>query len=106
MHKLLLATTITAGLAGLGGCCQSNPIARGQNPGYSDPQACEQYGEGYCPGDECGPYGRRRGRNCDDCCPPHNFGKHKLYYPDQNALPGMVQYPYYTVKGPDCFFHQ
>ena len=20
-------------------------------------------------------------------------------------MPGIVQYPYYTVKGPDCFFY-
>jgi hypothetical protein len=29
-----------------------------------------------------------------------------LNYPQPNAMPGVVQYPYYTVKGPDCFFHQ
>jgi hypothetical protein len=27
-----------------------------------------------------------------------------LQYPDQNQPPGVVQYPYYTVKGPTDFF--
>lgn len=27
-----------------------------------------------------------------------------LVYPQQNQPAGVVQYPYYTVKGPDCFF--
>lgn len=45
------------------------------------------------------------------CAPPasHRFQyqvPQGLNYPQANAMPGVVQYPYYTVKGPDCFFHQ
>lgn len=28
-----------------------------------------------------------------------------LVYPPAGDEPAVVQYPYYTVKGPDCFFH-
>lgn len=47
----------------------------------------------------------------DFCAPPtHSRFQYVvpqgLNYPDPNAMPGVVQYPYYTVKGPDCFFHQ
>lgn len=35
-------------------------------------------------------------------CPPEN-----LVYPSPSPTPaGMTMYPYYTLKGPDCFFHQ
>jgi hypothetical protein len=28
-----------------------------------------------------------------------------LQYPPENQPPAVVQYPYYTTKGPDCFFY-
>jgi hypothetical protein len=47
----------------------------------------------------------------DFCAPPTSSRfqyvvPQGLNYPQPNAMPGVVQYPYYTVKGPDCFFHQ
>lgn len=49
---------------------------------------------------------------CDECgclfghggrpyCVPND-----LVYPPPGDMPGIVQYPYYTNKGPDCFFHR
>jgi len=67
--------------------------------------AQEPYGSydssGYCP-----PHGRVRGRvprewNRFTYKTPKN-----LTYPGANQMPAVIQYPYYTCKGPDCFFYQ
>jgi hypothetical protein len=71
-------------------------LARSQSPS-------ESTAEDWCD-DECDP-GRCRhcwGNGCCFCRPyrvPCN-----LRYPPQDQPPGIVQYPYYTCKGPDCFF--
>lgn len=53
-------------------------------------------------------------RPCDNGCPePERVqGANYRYvepsclqYPTQPDVPAVVQYPYYTLKGPDCFFH-
>jgi hypothetical protein len=44
--------------------------------------------------------------------PKHHFSfnykvPENLVYPSPSPTPaGMTMYPYYTLKGPDCFFHQ
>ena len=38
-------------------------------------------------------------------CRPYRIPTN-LVYPPQGAMPGIVQYPYYTCKGPDCFFYE
>jgi len=97
-----------------------------QQPAYGQPPA---YGQGYVPqgirpvgyetyagGSE--PYGSY---NSGGYCPPHNRVRGRvppewnrfiyktpknLTYPAANQMPGVIQYPYYTCKGPDCFFYQ
>ena len=105
--------------------CASSPIVRGQSPegmaraprnggpiqrvGYTNyDQYCSDMGmDPSAQGYDCGPDGCGH-----EFCAPQQCYKFQyvvpqgLNYPPQNAMPGVVQYPYYTVKGPDCFFHQ
>lgn len=116
----------TAGLliALLSGCASSPVVMRGQSPdafargpqgGNIQPVGYNNYDQyyndmaldpmvngGYCGPDGCGH---------EFCAPPQCYKfqyviPQGLNYPPQNAMPGVVQYPYYTVKGPDDFFHQ
>lgn len=85
------------------GCCSScknsQDVARAQSPA-----AASSNGE-WCEDDCFDADGNCRhcwGQGCSHCqCyrVPRN-----LVYPPQGELPGIVQYPYYTCKGPDCFF--
>ena len=70
-------------------------VARGQSPS-------EATSEEWCE-EECDD-------NCRFCfgngccyCRPYRVPCN-LRYPPQGQQPGIVQYPYYTCKGPDCFF--
>ena len=114
----------TAGLliALLSGCASSPVVTRGQSPegarmansgaiqrvGYANydnyyyDMGMDPVAQNYCGPDGCGH---------EFCSPPQHYKfqyvvPQGLNYPPQNAMPGVVQYPYYTVKGPDCFFHQ
>ncbi len=118
------AATASLLIALLSGCASSPVVMRGQSPeAYArGPQAgtiqrvgynnYDQYyndlgldpavNGGYCGPDGCGH---------DFCAPPQTYRfqyivPQGLNYPPQNAMPGVVQYPYYTVKGPDDFFYQ
>lgn len=56
--------------------------------------------DGGCPHCGCG---------CDHGCPDHYYTYHhkrpkNLVYPQPVLPAGMVQYPYYTLKGPSDFF--
>ena len=67
-----------------------------------------------CPPGHC-PHGLLRGR-CAHCLAGLNLKGHHHYwsysqpaglvYPPAHQPPAVVQYPYYTVKGPDDFFLQ
>lgn len=76
------------------GCAQQGAMLRGQSP---DCQCDVDY---YGP--ECQP----------GCRPDHVHVDHRIkchgmnVYPPPNDQPAVTQYPYYTFKGPDCFFHQ
>lgn len=102
--KTFVLPLFAAALLSLGvGCSTSSQVVRSQGPSgpvvYGD---CE-----YCP-EDCGPYG---GHGCFGC-PPYNIPRDLAYPPGTmggggfGAMPAIVQYPYYTCKGPDCFFHQ
>lgn len=87
------------------GCSQNSQVVRGQQPEYGPPAENVIYGD-YCEddGDECDSRCHRRGCRCCKCrpyCIPND-----LVYPPPGDAPAIVQYPYYTVKGPDCFFHK
>ena len=45
------------------------------------------------------------GRGCGMCCRPFHVPR-DLVYPPAGDVPAIVQYPYYTCKGPDCFFKE
>jgi hypothetical protein len=103
---LILASTLPA----LVGCSQHASTVRGQSPQDCPPGAQPHQG-GYGTGSYTG---WERG------CPCHGDGgmemesgaNHRyvepryLQYPNQPDVPAVYQYPYYTHKGPDCFFKQ
>ena len=124
-------TSIKAAVAGLvlvlmSGCASGTALTRGQSPeayrgAPQGPQGRGIQPVNYTENDQyynamqmdpaaqvnCAPGGFGH----DFCAPPqsHRFQyvvPQGLNYPPPNAMPGVVQYPYYTVKGPDCFFHQ
>jgi hypothetical protein len=81
------------------GCSQSSQIVRGQQAEYCPPGSAT-YGDD-CDDCDC----HHHGRWCDcPMCRPYCI-PNDLVYPPPGDLPGIVQYPYYTCKGPDCFFH-
>lgn len=113
MRSMLLSAALSALLLpSLTGCStQNSQVARGQAPSATYVNA---YGED-CP-DDCidartGRCRFCRGRGC--CyCQPYRVPRDLRYPPSADAngmggdLPAIVQYPYYTCKGPDCFFKQ
>ena len=119
MRATILSVAAAAALLpSLFGCCsQKSQVARGQTPVAAGQPAAGQPSSGTyvnAYGEECDP-------NCFDengvcrhccglgccCCRPYRVPKN-LRYPPQGEIPGVssgiVQYPYYTCKGPDCFF--
>lgn len=107
------------------GCATNGPgVIRGQNPdvgpdyGMIQPAGMRNNSNGPYFDNQGVIYNDGSGAFCDsqncgrDFCAPRQAYRYKyvvpqgLSYPDQNAMPGVVQYPYYTFKGPDCFFHQ
>ena len=97
--------------------CQSAPgLVRGQSP--AEPQGVAQPVSAMTPIRDPNAYGAIDNTYCDANClggsgyyAPRQFytSTYKvpknLAYPPPNAPPAVVQYPYYTVKGPDCFFY-
>lgn len=110
-------------LAGVG--CTNTGVVRGQNPGIAYNAGGEMTGSMPVPGPQAsyGPMyydGPTTGDNqCPMPCPPnidvwrpthhHTWEYHapkNLVYPPANQQPAVVQYPYYTVKGPTDFFYK
>jgi hypothetical protein len=81
--------------------------AQGAGGAYCPPQGgnCPPQ-EGYCP-----PYGQQCRGGCRPGC-PHHYHTYNVrtmkdpVYPDAQQPGGTVVYPYYTFKGPDCFFYK
>lgn len=99
----------------LAGCCcnekKSSEVARAQGPVAVSGDAC--YDD--CDDQNCEkPKKKRckfcRGLGCGKCCRPYRVPNGLSYPPDTYStggqMPAVVQYPYYTCKGPDCFFKQ
>jgi hypothetical protein len=91
------------------GCCsQKSEVARGQAPAAASQPSTgttvNSDGEICDPNcfDETGTCRHCRGLGCR-CCRPYRVPRN-LVYPPPGEMPGIVQYPYYTCKGPDCFF--
>jgi hypothetical protein len=95
MRKFMMFSCAGMLLALATGCTQNSQVVRGQNAG-AYPMASGEYCMDdceYCSDGSCS--------HCQPYCIPGD-----LVYPPPNDMPGIVQYPYYTHKGPDCFFHQ
>lgn len=116
------------------GCASTTPTFRGQSPNPSFASFGGPVQQGYdnsngagCPNGQCypGPSGYASqcppGGHCHNghcngaghCNIPfhpvhRNFHTYSapqgLMYPPENAAPAMVQYPYYTLRGPTDFF--
>jgi hypothetical protein len=80
----------------------------GYGPGCP-PGACPPYG---CPNGNC-PIGYHDSYVMGPCGPACGPQHHMTYsysrpsdlrYPDQSTTGGAIVYPYYTLKGPSCFF--
>lgn len=95
-----------------------DPSMGGAN-GFCPPDANGQCPPGYQMQGQCPPGGNCFGNGIGSglaSCLANGFGNggpqtnywapNDLAYPPANALPGVVQYPYYTLKGPDCFFRK
>lgn len=110
---------VSCALLGLiSGCMHSPDVVRSQGPEMMSyehaPGMQAQMGGGH--GHQHGP-----GMSCPSCPQPHQKGfdfwrpthhhtweytpPQNLKYPDPNQPPAVVQYPYYTVKGPTDFFY-
>ena len=110
-----ISMILLSGAIGLSltGCAATSPTMRGQSPGCGD---CDGWGamsrsemrraaRGNC---QEGCYGADRCLNLP-CHPVHrNFYTYDvprgLEYPQDNTPPAVVQYPYYTTRGPTDFF--
>lgn len=99
MKTIVLSLFAVALLTLTVGCGATSQVVRSQGP--SGPAT---YGGEYCP-EDCNPY---CADGCIDC--RYNIPRDLSYPPGAmggfGAMPAVVQYPYYTCKGPDCFFHQ
>ena len=83
----------------------AGPMAAGRT-GQGAMVACPDCNNGQnCPQSGC----RRCGRGCNQGCPQHyqtyqyNWPQN-MVYPQQGVPSGIVQYPYYTLRGPTDFF--
>lgn len=98
------------------GSTYSNNMADGWNTnGRHGTYSYQFNGSDYCdqcPQDECDDHHCWHGhkhahRHFYHYTVPREHGYPKeLVYPQQNQPAAVVQYPYYTVKGPDDFFYQ
>ena len=108
------------------GCSADPGVARGQNPAAYSPAAFPSWGTQigpvhYSPQVISEQNGGQWGSACSNgvcdqgCCRPsawqpthyHTFEYKRpknLVYPPANQPAAIVQYPYYTVKGPSDFF--
>jgi hypothetical protein len=106
MRTTILSAGLAVALLSLvTGCCtQNGQVARGQAPAGTYVNAHGEVCEDPC-NDDCD-YGRRRCRFCHGrgcaCCQPYHVPRDLSYPPP--GPPAIVQYPYYTCKGPDDFF--
>lgn len=127
--KTFLSVLVLGLTTFLVGCQTSHPIVRGQSPNPMQPQSMQMSGptpgpiyyDGpagsgsqagpSCPPNHCHPNGAK----CPQCAPDnfwvpkhHHTYDYKqpsgLVYPQQNQPAGVVNYPYYTCKGPSDFF--
>jgi hypothetical protein len=104
------------------GCSQHNAVVRGQNPAEFQNTGSLSWEQGG--GMMAGPiYTEGPAHGNSDCqfCPPQNQfdvwrpthhhtweynAPQNLTYPQPNQQPAVVQYPYYTVRGPTDFFYK
>jgi hypothetical protein len=115
-NTALWAGVISVLMAGLSGCQSGPDVVRGQSPNemplyapQGDPSmqaACPPgaYGDPSMGGAACDPalggaYCGKQWHHMKYCVPGG------LSYPPPNSMPAVVQYPYYTLRGPTDFFY-
>jgi hypothetical protein len=100
MRTTILSAAMAVALLSLAaGCCsQKSQVARGQAPSGNYINAYGEACEDPC-NDECADGRGCRLFNGRPYCVPRD-----LSYPPPGP-PAIVQYPYYTCKGPDDFFY-
>jgi len=106
MRAMLLSLAAAAALLPvLTGCStQRSNVSRSQSPANgtyvnAHGEVCEEECPPDCPRHCCR---FCNGLGCCHCRPYHV--PTDLAYPPAGQPPAIVQYPYYTCKGPDCFF--
>ena len=111
-HKLLLLLAAAVLMPLATGCGATSRVVRGQAPAEAvavGQTAAPMYDDSYIDDDceyLCDDSGRCHGPGCKcHMCLPYHIPC-DLSYPPMGDMPGVVQYPYYTCKGPDCFFYQ
>ena len=77
-------------------------IGGGCGPGGCGPHGCTGHCGGCCGNLPCHPV--HRNFYTYDVPRDGHFGGRELLYPPQNQQPAVVQYPYYTLRGPTDFF--
>jgi hypothetical protein len=107
MRSTILSVAVAAALLPLfvGCSSQRGQVARSQSPSATyvtahGDEVCDDPCDEECEGPRCK---RCHGRGCSHCR-PYSVPRDLSYPPP--GPPAIVQYPYYTCKGPDCFFHQ
>ena len=119
MNAKWICAAVVAAVLPLSVGCSSSPVVRGQSPAMpigssyemsgammSQGQACPGC-PGGCPG--CQP-GSHHGHRTGIALKPEHWMKMEykvpkhLSYPQENFPAPVVQYPYYTHKGPSDFF--
>lgn len=123
MRTTILSVAAAVALLSLcAGCCSTTgQVARGQAPAPLPGDASPISDDGSSIGDNGSPISDEmcyedggvpcdgRGRRCNgqgrgDCWVPYHVPDDYVF--PTPGPPATVQYPYYTCKGPDCFFHQ
>jgi hypothetical protein len=111
MRSALLSTMAAVAFISLAsGCGTSTSVVRGKTADDSARVVARANDAGFdcqCPPDcECkgGTRACRHGNGCKLCRPYHI--PTDLVFPPPCDMPAIVQYPYYTTKGPDDFFMQ
>src|SRR5262249_27644034 len=102
MRKMLLAMAVVV-VPLATGCCENSQTVRGQSPSYGPMTGdmCDVYGNACQDPARCRPGRGCKGAACRPYCVPSDS-----VYPAPWDGPAIVQYPYYTCKGPDCFFRK
>ena len=110
MRRICLCLVAMAWLSSFNvGCMQNAGVVRGQAPADAPQTSAVAYpvGDEFQGNPDCPPsYGNPHCKFCRLGMPHRTCYSEpqNMTYPPRGDMPAVVQYPYYTTKGPDCFF--